>query len=306
MDREKARFVLRSFRPDGADAADAEFAEALALAAADRELGEWLAHERAEDAAFAEALGRIELPEGLRSEILAGLGGMVEAAEGGDDEPWFAAMAAVDPPAGLRGEILAAMERSAPSSRGRKAIGRWVGIPLAAAAGIALALVLSRPGDDAAAGQAPVLAGNGGASDAVIPVSLTHVEQHAISALESPTFTLDLKNPDHEVLFRHIRENGAACPQGCLPKGLREIPGVGCRTIEVEGKRGAIVCFRRGEDDIVHMVVFRQRDVSCKLPSCGHPKLEKRGEWAVAKWQEGGRVFLLLGHSTPEHLDEVF
>ena len=50
MDKEQARFILRSFRPDGADVNDQDFAEALALATANRELGEWLAAERAFDA----------------------------------------------------------------------------------------------------------------------------------------------------------------------------------------------------------------------------------------------------------------
>ncbi|MEI7928288.1 MAG: hypothetical protein WCH40_07030 [Verrucomicrobiales bacterium] len=50
MNKEQARFILHSFRPDGADAADSDFAQALHLAAEDRELGEWLARERARDA----------------------------------------------------------------------------------------------------------------------------------------------------------------------------------------------------------------------------------------------------------------
>ena len=71
MDKEEARFILRSFRPDGADVNDADFAEALALAMENRELGEWLASERAFDAAFAKALGSIDLPEHLREDIIA-------------------------------------------------------------------------------------------------------------------------------------------------------------------------------------------------------------------------------------------
>ncbi|MCP5545336.1 MAG: hypothetical protein H7A49_15675, partial [Akkermansiaceae bacterium] len=70
MDNERARFILRSFRPDGADADDRDFAEALELAVRDRELGEWLARERELDAGFARALERIELPAGLREDIL--------------------------------------------------------------------------------------------------------------------------------------------------------------------------------------------------------------------------------------------
>ena len=70
MDKERARFVLQSFRPEGADAADADFAEALRLATSDRELGQWLVRERAFDADFAEALARVELPKGLREDVL--------------------------------------------------------------------------------------------------------------------------------------------------------------------------------------------------------------------------------------------
>jgi len=59
MDKEEARFILRCFRPDGADAENPDFAEALAWAAKDRELGEWLARERARDADFASALSSV-------------------------------------------------------------------------------------------------------------------------------------------------------------------------------------------------------------------------------------------------------
>ena len=70
MDRDQAKFILSSFRPDGADADSEDFTEALRLAAADREVGEWLARERALDAEFAGALSKLSLPDDLRDEIL--------------------------------------------------------------------------------------------------------------------------------------------------------------------------------------------------------------------------------------------
>ena len=75
MDKEQAKFILQSFRPDGADAQDPDFADALAVAAEDRELGEWLAEERAQDASFAAALASVEIPEALRENILGVLRG---------------------------------------------------------------------------------------------------------------------------------------------------------------------------------------------------------------------------------------
>ena len=74
MDKERAKFVLQSFRPDGEDVNEPAFAEALELAAKDRELGEWLAAERAQDAAFAAMLSDVEIPEDRRLCGRIGLG----------------------------------------------------------------------------------------------------------------------------------------------------------------------------------------------------------------------------------------
>ncbi|BCX46513.1 hypothetical protein HAHE_04210 [Haloferula helveola] len=300
MDKEEARFILKCFRPDGADADNSDFSEALRMAAADRELGEWLSKERAKDAEFSEALSRLTLPDGLREEILAGL-----AAERGDypekdefDGSLIGALSQVAPPRELRGEILAAMERSVPTAPEASGARRhwWrFGVPLAAAAGIALAFVMSRPGNPPS-----------GPSDVVSSaVPISHVEEAALSRLGTK-FKLDLKEDDHKRLFQAIRTRGRACPEGCLPKGLSEVPGIGCMDLNVDGKPGVIVCFRRGEGDEVHMVVFKAGDVDgAKLPG-GAPAAEQRGKWAVARWKEKGRVFLLFGEMEAEQLDELF
>lgn len=73
MDVVEARFILRCFRPDGADAECIEFAQSLALAAKDRELGGWLAHERSKDSEFANALKSLAVPCGLREELIVAM-----------------------------------------------------------------------------------------------------------------------------------------------------------------------------------------------------------------------------------------
>ena len=109
MDKQRAKFILQSFRPDGADAHDPDFAEALGLAAEDRELGAWLAKERARDAAFALALGKLPIPEDLREAIFGVLQeGNLELTE--IDAAIVGALASVRPPEGLRDQILTAME----------------------------------------------------------------------------------------------------------------------------------------------------------------------------------------------------
>ncbi len=303
MDKHEAKFILSSFRPDGADAGSPEFAEALRMAVADRELGEWLAAERAMDAGFSGALAKLSLPDDLKQAILDSLA--VERGETPEpdalDAAFGDALEGLQPPPALRGEILMAMRESAPRKN------RWkLAVPLAAAAGIALALVITRPDSSSDASDqiadtvpvaSPVVAG-------AVPVA--HIADEAIRSLTSPGFTLDLKDPDHEALFRFIRKHGRACPAGCVPKGLRDVPGIGCRNMVVEGKAGAIVCFRRGEDDVVHLVVFRKEDVEGCGSEGSEPRIERRGDWAVARWSEKGRVFLLMGATAPEQLGELF
>ena len=314
MDKEEARFILRCFRPDGADAGNPDFAEALAWAAKDRELGEWLAHERSRDADFAMALNAVTIPGDLREEILAGL-----ALERGDLEPrpdafdssLIGAMAAIRPPAGLRCEILAAMQRTATPRRAWKWTWLWASSPLAAAAGIAFAFIAARP--DAvvtstgglAANRAPEktarvaapseLAQNGGTIP-VSTISISKVETAFINTYEDPGFTLDLKNPDHHALFEHLKSAKLPCPNACLPKGLRDVPGLGCRELKIDGKRGALVCFKQ-EDDLVHLVAFKRCDVKCRLPKKGDPDIGKHGKWSVARWADDEWVYVLMGEN---------
>ncbi|PAW69520.1 MAG: hypothetical protein B9S38_09620 [Verrucomicrobiia bacterium Tous-C4TDCM] len=297
MDKEEARFILRCFRPDGADAENPDFAEALAWAAKDRDLGEWLARERASDAGFARALVAVSIPASLREEILAGL-----AVERGDgtglpdafDTCVIGAMAAVVPPPGLRGEILAAMERTvAPAPASHKILWRF-GLPAAAAAGIALAFLLSGTGSKPADPLLVKVPASGGVVAVGNPLTISVVESGFIKAFESPGFTLDLKDRDHHALFNHLKSAKLPCPTRCLPKGLKGVPGLGCRELEIAGKRGAVVCFKQ-ENDKVHLVLFKRCDVKCKLPVNGKPDIRKHGNWTVARWGDEEWIFVLMG-----------
>jgi len=313
MDKEEARFILRCFRPDGADAENPDFAEALAWAAKDRELGEWLARERSSDAGFAEALAAVSIPSSLREEILAGL-----ALERGDesglpdefDACVIGAMAALSPPPGLRAEILAAMERTvAPASAPKKILWRF-GLPVAAAAGIALAFILSGPSP--VRPEQPVVS-NAPGNGAVVPVgnllTIGLVQDGFIKTYESesPNFVLNLRDSDHQRLFNYLKSAKLPCPTQCLPKGLKEAAGRGCRELEIDGKRGAVVCFVQ-KGDMVHLVLFKRCDVKCKLPVNGKPDIRKHGNWAVARWSDEEWVFVLMGKEgvDEKRLEEMF
>jgi hypothetical protein len=73
LTNEAAKFLLNAYRPNGADAKDPAFRDALEQAARDPELGAWFKEQRGFDAMIAEKLSGIEPPAALRSAILVGI-----------------------------------------------------------------------------------------------------------------------------------------------------------------------------------------------------------------------------------------
>ncbi len=295
MDKEQARFILRSFRPDGADVDDHDFTDALALAMENRELGEWLARERALDATFASALSSVALPETLRDDILgclAGERGDFPQAEDASDAAMIGALASIQPPPALRNDIIAAMERTTGTSRVTRPLWKRLSVPLAAAAGIALAFLITRKNDP------PALANNG-------PLPVDVVQTGFIHTYQSPLFSLDTKRDDHQSLIADLKSRSLPCPC-CLPPGLANVKGIGCRELVIDGKRGSLICFDEREAGVVHLVIFRREDVSGTLPSRERPLLTQDGRWAAARWEDSSNVFILIGNTDVSKLAALF
>jgi hypothetical protein len=297
MDKAQARFILQSFRPDGADVDDHDFAEALALAIEDRELGEWLAHQRAFDAAFANALSSIELPDSLRQNILGCL-----AAERGDfpqaaderDAAMIGAFASIQVPKDLRNRVLTAMERSGTSPQPVQVRTFWrkLAVPLAAAAGVTLAFLVTSNAD----------------KPAIVKSQAVHVDlvqAGFIRTFESPLFSLDETWEDPNELADYLKSRKLPCP-GCLPPGLVGVKSIGCRELVVDGKKGFMVCFDEQEAGSVHLLIFRREDVSGSLPEREHPSFAQKGNWVSARWEDDRHVFLLVGTTELRKLAALF
>lgn len=301
MDKEQARFVLRSFRPDGSDVNDKDFSEALAIAMEDRELGEWLAGERAFDAAFADALNTVTLPDSLKNDIFQCLasnrGDFPEAADD-YDSAMIGAMAGIRTPAGLREEILTSMARTAVVVKPRVSRWRKLSIPIAAAAGVAFAVHFTS--------QPPL---TGGSSIAVQPVARTltvdSLQQGFINTYESPIFNLDDQKGDVEKVITHLKSRKLPCPSR-LPRGLQKLESIGCRPLVIDGKEGSLICYDIAENGVVHLVVFKRDDVKCKLPCRDHPDFEENDGWAAARWEDDRNVFILISHTDVKKLAALF
>lgn len=302
MDKEQARFILRSFRPDGSDVNDKDFSEALALAMENRELGEWLAEERAFDAAFAESLASVKLPDSLRENILgclAGIRGDFPEAAGVHDAAMIGAMATIRTPIALREEILASMTRTAATVKPRISLWRRAGIPLAAAAGVALAIHLT-------AHQPPAKPGLANAEQSFIRlVTVDALQEGFIDAYESPIFHLDDQKGDNQKILTHLKSRKLPCPSR-LPRGLQKIESIGCRELKIDGKEGSLICYDLSDNGVVHLVVFKREDVSCKLPCREHPNFARKGDWSAARWEDERNVFILIGHTEVNKLEALF
>ncbi len=295
MDREQARFILQSFRPNGSDVHSTDFTEALALAMENRELGEWLADERAFDATFAEALASVQLPENLRADIigcLAGERGDFPQAENPLDCSLIGAFSSITPPPELRHEILTAMERTVRIEPKKKLIWHRFAVPLAAAAGVVFAFMVTRNDDKPALAE-------------ISRLPIEYVRTSFINTYESPGFALEQKHEDKDELLDNLKSRNLPCPC-CLPHGLADFVGIGCRELIINGKRGSLICFRASKSGVVHLVVFRRSDVDGELPSKEQPLLVQNGRWATASWQHGENVFVLISTTDSKKLSELF
>lgn len=310
MDKEQAKFILGSYRAGSDTVNDEDFAEALSIAAGNRELGEWLAKERAMDDSFTKALASITLPTTLREDILGCLHGErhdFPDAEGQQDASMIGALASVQVPTGLRGDILAAMQRSAPKAADQAApqvtimpqadvritpFWKRFSIPVAAAAGIALALILT-PGPKTA-----TLAGN-----QRLPLEV--VQAGFINTYESPSFALELKQDNKDALVENLKSRSLPCPC-CLPPGLEGAKSIGCRELTINGKQGSVICFEQKDIGVVHLVIFRRGDIDGQCKNLEAPCYDNRGSWSIARWQNTENVFILIGNSKVEEMKKLF
>lgn len=292
MDKEQAKFVLESCQVGSIETEDPSVVEALAVVANDPELAAWLSETRSLDAAFAEALNGISVPELLPSMILErATSERVGLPEPEDDldAQMMGALAGIKTPENLRARVLVAMDRSV-HQKIQKSFWRRFSLPMAAAAGIMLALIFES-----------TISSDRRES----PLSVGVVQTSFIRAYESPLFSLDEKEHDSRVLLASLQDRGLPCPE-CLPPGLQNLKGIGCREFSIDGKKGAVICFHDDENGAVHLVVFRLEDVDCRLPGLGNPSINRQGPWVAARWQDQKNAFVLVSASDEKRLAKLF
>lgn len=330
MDKKQAQFILHSFRPDGADAMDEDFAEALQLAVEDRALGEWLADERASDAAFAAALCEVEIPDELRMHTLSVMRGekpTVPAQDAEMDAFVCGALAHVESPEGLRDQILAAMHiQSAqgnadasdvlenvaamdvgahspdePVSPVRSRFG-WFQIASLAATvvfGGFLALQVDLGEKSITTSVAGVRDVGGVTSGNETRLTSYDLQREAGRMLNSK-LALDVMNSQQGKVNSWLADHELPVPAR-LPVGLRGMKIIGCKKILLPGDMSAsLLCFTKDSGCMVHLVVINNDYIrDAHLPGMDEIKkgdcyLCPKSGWNIARWRDRENTFLLF------------
>ena len=322
MDKEQAKFILQSFRPDGADAQDPSFANALKLVAEDRELGEWLADRRAEDAAFAAALGVIQIPSALRDEILDILKFDGNRHEDEDDAIFIGALASVPVPENLREQIYSALEVELAGDQKSSKIIRFPffsalgGVAAAATLGFSVYLAFSPQEEvnQVAEVDSPSYSQN------IVPVALNSMSAQM-------EMGMSLKKSIGNIDFGYKPKAGEGIEQvstwlsgqhhpvpTSLPHGLENAPILGSKqVILTTGHKTSLVTFHKENMGEMHMVILDLESVEdlknfetmdkVGLKSC---KTCPVSEFLITRWRDSSNAYMLLSHAKPLEIKTIF
>ncbi len=308
MDKTQAKFILQSFRPNGADATDVDFKLALQLAVEDRELGKWLVDERAADAGFSEALTGLEIPEDLRMNLLTIMHG--ESPDGPGlheemDSMFSGALSALQPPANLRDQVIAAMEMEK-NNRKQGSVINVVPLPLRKKkwlniAAIAATLIL---------GVFFAMQLDIGSKDQVASLEV----QLDAGRILNAEFTLDVKHESSSHLTSWLAGNNYPAPVTIadLPEGLQALPSLGCKKLLLAGNREAsLICLLTKDEVPMHLIIMRNDLISdsdipvrnkVTVSNCYHCP---RTEWNVVRWRDSENTYILMSKAQREQKEDL-
>ncbi len=263
MNNDEAKFILRAYRPGGPDAADPQFAEALAQARRDPELAQWLAEQTALDAAIGTKLQTVPVPADLKASILAGRKVVPLPAT-----PWWririhpaATAAALAVTLGLIG-FLAVHEPPEP-----------------------------RP-DFASFTQdlTDYLAKGYG----ILPRH-AHLATTQANYFGAQSYRMNYRSPSLGDIRTWLKENGGH-PEFTVPAALQKPLNLACAVMDWRGHRVTLLAFQTGRalpQDKVHLVIINHADLP-DAPSRNFPRLAEGEDWATATWTEGALTYLLM------------
>jgi len=105
-------------------------------------------------------------------------------------------------------------------------------------------------------------------------------------------FQLDLVTSDMEAIKGFLAQN-AGMPEMDMPGQLARMKAAGCRTVKIDGKSGALVCFKMPNGQVAHLFAFDSQNGEVPV-GMRSASISKQGRWSAANWSEGKMEYLLF------------
>lgn len=123
------------------------------------------------------------------------------------------------------------------------------------------------------------------------PMSLAEYRSQMVNFIDGyPPLALETR--DLSQLTAFLARTDAPRPSE-IPKKLRELEPIGCRTLQFHGENVALICFRRENGTTAHLFVMKSTGLG-HLSSRDTPVYAPSGKWMTAAWGEDGNAYLVL------------
>lgn len=183
---------------------------------------------------------------------------------------------ALAPPPGLRDSILAGAAVSQPTRRMFRP-GRWLTVAACIAAVVATGLLLLAP------------AGNRDPHD---------FRDFALAYVHSG-IDLEFLDSDTQELREWLQRKNTIVPAR-FPGQIAPLEGIGCRTLEFDGQRVALVCF--GNGTALHLFIAPRPAFTSALSET--PEYSAQADWVTASWSDADFVYVLVGSGRIDDLKD--
>ena len=274
MERDEAKAILELCRPGILDdREDPMIAEALAFLETDAKLNAWFEEQQALDDRIANSLNSVEPPADLKASILAGM--RAHSIKQKED---------------LEADKVIAFEGEQVTTSTSFWRQPWVGI---AAALVLLFVVITVPqgkqGDSQyAANQASLLP--------ELPATIEFLADE-INSFKFRRF--DKKSNEPATLKSYLASVGSPSPT-MLPKPLEGVPSLGCYTLDFEGIKMSMICFK--EDQLMHLTTIYKNDCRDEFPEGTSIYESVKHDQSFKVWRQGDHIYILSIHGEKEEL----
>ena len=200
------------------------------------------------------------------------------ATEKRQDQTIGVKLASVGVPADLKARVMSRQKISAPPPP------RWTRAALLAAAGfVALAVLFG-------SWRGPFQPA----------VSLADYRDEMVGFIKVDP-SLEMKSPDLAQVTDWLQKKRAPSALA-LPKKLRGLEAIGCRTLRFRGQDVALICFKRKEGGLLHLFVVNRAALP-GLKKSGGPQIAAEGDWMTAAWGAGDQVYLMTAQSDQQTIE---